>query len=37
MKKVEYIVKFLEDGGENEKWETEDNFQEFTRKGLETL
>jgi hypothetical protein len=34
MQKVEYIVKFLEDGGENEKWETEDNFQEFTRKVL---
>lgn len=34
MKKVEYIVKFLEEGGENEKWECEDNFQEFTRKVL---
>jgi hypothetical protein len=31
---VEYIVKFLEEGGENEKWECEDNFQEFTRKVL---
>ena len=34
MKKVEYIVKFLEEGGENEKWDCEDNFQEFTRKVL---
>lgn len=34
MKTVEYIVKFLEDGGENEKWDSEDNFQEFTRKVL---
>jgi hypothetical protein len=34
MRKVEYIVKFLEDGGENDKWECEDNFQEFTRKVL---
>lgn len=34
MGKVEYIVKFLEDGGENDKWECEDNFQEFTRKVL---
>jgi len=33
-KKIDYIVKFLEDGGENEKWECEDNFQEFTRKVL---
>lgn len=31
---VEYIVKFLEDGGENEKWSCEDNFQDFTRKVL---
>lgn len=31
---VEYIVKFLEEGGENDKWECEDNFQEFTRKVL---
>lgn len=34
MRKVEYIVKFLENGGENDKWECEDNFQEFTRKVL---
>lgn len=34
MKKVEYIVKFLEEGGENEKWDCEDSFQEFTRKVL---
>ena len=34
MRKVEYIVKFLEDGGENDKWGCEDNFQEFTRKVL---
>lgn len=33
-KKVDYIVKFLEEGGENEKWDCEDNFQEFTRKVL---
>lgn len=33
-KKVEYIAKFLEEGGENEKWDCEDNFQEFTRKVL---
>lgn len=33
-KKVDYIVKFLEEGGENEKWNCEDNFQEFTRKVL---
>lgn len=33
-KKVDYIVKFLEDGGENEKWDCEDNFQDFTRKVL---
>ena len=31
---VDYIVRFLEDGGENDKWECEDNFQEFTRKVL---
>ena len=31
---VDYIVKFLEEGGENGKWECEDNFQEFTRKVL---
>lgn len=31
---VDYIVRFLEDGGENGKWECEDNFQEFTRKVL---
>lgn len=31
---VEYIVKFLEEGGENEKWSCEDNFQDFTRKVL---
>lgn len=31
---VGYIVKFLEEGGENDKWECEDNFQEFTRKVL---
>lgn len=30
----DYIVKFLEEGGENDKWECEDNFQEFTRKVL---
>lgn len=34
MKKVEDIVNFLENGGENDKWESEDNFQEFTRKVL---
>ena len=34
MATVEYIVKFLEDGGENEKWSLEDNFQDFTRKVL---
>lgn len=34
MKKVEAIVDFLENGGENDKWETEDNFQEFTRKVI---
>lgn len=34
MKKVEYIVKFLEEGGENEKWDCEDSFQEFTHKVL---
>lgn len=33
-KLVDYIVKFLEEGGENDKWECEDNFQEFTRKVL---
>ena len=33
-KKVDDIVKFLEEGGENEKWACEDNFQEFTRKVL---
>lgn len=33
-KKVEEIVKFLEDGGEMGKWECEDNFQDFTRKVL---
>lgn len=33
-KKVEEIVRFLEDGGEMEKWECEDNFQDFTRKVL---
>lgn len=31
---VDYIVCFLEEGGENDKWECEDNFQEFTRKVL---
>lgn len=31
---IDYIVKFLEEGGENDKWECEDNFQEFTRKVL---
>lgn len=31
---VDYIVKFLEEGGENDKWACEDNFQEFTRKVL---
>lgn len=31
---VDYIIKFLEEGGENDKWECEDNFQEFTRKVL---
>ena len=31
---VDYIVRFLEDCGENDKWECEDNFQEFTRKVL---
>lgn len=33
-KKVEEIVKFLEDGGDMDKWECEDNFQDFTRKVL---
>ena len=33
-KKVEEMVKFLEDGGEMDKWECEDNFQDFTRKVL---
>lgn len=33
-RKVEEIVKFLEDGGEMDKWECEDNFQDFTRKVL---
>lgn len=33
-KKVEEIVRFLEDGGVMDKWECEDNFQDFTRKVL---
>ena len=33
-KKVEEMVKFLEDGGDMDKWECEDNFQDFTRKVL---
>ena len=34
MKIVQKIVEFLENGGENDKWECEDNFQDFTRKVL---
>ena len=34
MKIVQKIVDFLENGGENEKWDCEDNFQDFTRKVL---
>lgn len=33
-KKVEYIVNFLENGGENDKWSCEDNFQDFSRKVI---
>ena len=29
---VDYIVKFLEEGGENDKWECEDNFPSFLTK-----
>lgn len=31
---IETIVNFLENGGENDKWSCEDNFQEFTRKVI---
>lgn len=34
MKVVEGFVRFLEDGGENDKWASEDNFQDFTRKVI---
>lgn len=34
MKVVEGLVRFLEDGGENDKWSSEDNFQDFTRKVI---
>lgn len=34
MKIVQQIVEFLENGGENDKWECEDNFQDFSRKVL---
>lgn len=34
MKTVEGLVRFLEDGGENDKWFSEDNFQDFTRKTI---
>lgn len=34
MKAVEGLVRFLEDGGENDKWSSEDNFQDFTRKTI---
>lgn len=34
MKVVEGLVRFLEDGGENDKWASEDNFQDFTRKVI---
>lgn len=34
MKTVEGLVRFLEDGGENDKWSSEDNFQDFTRKTI---
>lgn len=34
MKVVEGLVRFLEDGGENDKWSSEDNFQDFTRKTV---
>nr|DAG92038.1 MAG TPA: Portal protein [Herelleviridae sp.] len=34
MKVVEGLVRFLEDGGENDKWSSEDNFQDFTRKTI---
>lgn len=34
MNVVEGLVRFLEDGGENDKWASEDNFQDFTRKVI---
>lgn len=34
MKAVEVLVRFLEEGGENDKWSSEDNFQDFTRKTI---
>lgn len=34
IKVVEGLVRFLEDGGENDKWSSEDNFQDFTRKTI---
>jgi hypothetical protein len=34
MKVIEGLVRFLEDGGENDKWSSEDNFQDFTRKVI---
>lgn len=34
VKVVEGLVRFLEDGGENDKWSSEDNFQDFTRKTI---
>lgn len=34
VKVVEGLVRFLEDGGENDKWSSEDNFQDFTRKVI---
>ena len=34
MKIVESMVNFLENGGDNEKWACEDNFQDFSRKVI---
>lgn len=34
MKVVESMVNFLENGGDNEKWACEDNFQDFSRKVI---
>lgn len=34
LKKIDEIIDFLENGGENDKWSAEDNFQDFTRKVL---